>query len=84
MKLKIEKCKVLHVGTVSTHGDTKYFTENNSDEACELAVSHEEKDIGVKITEDLNLHAQCKLAASNRAANRALGTSEKTFKCRYP
>ena len=56
--------------------------ENNSGEACELAVSHEEKDLGVKITEDLKPHAQCKLAASK--ANRALGTLEKTFKCRSP
>ena len=80
MKSNIEKCKVLHAGTVSTRGDTKYFIENNSGEACELAVSHEEKDLGVKITEDLKHHAQFKLAASK--ANRALGSLKKNYKCR--
>ena len=56
--------------------------ENNSGEAFELAVSHGEKDLGVKITEDLKPHAKCKLAASK--AKRAQGTLEKTFKCRSP
>ena len=44
--------------------------ENNSGESFELAVSHEEKDLEVKITEYIKPHAQCKFAASK--ANRAL------------
>ena len=54
--------------------------QNSSGAACELAVSNEEKELGVKITEDLKHRAQSKMAASK--ANRVLGTLEKTFKCR--
>ena len=45
-------------------------------------MTHEGKDLEVKITEDLKPHAQCKLAASK--ASRAIGTLEETFKFRSP
>ena len=70
MAFNVKKCKVMHVGTENPQA--KYTMEGS-----ELSVTTSEKDIGVKVTNDLKPANQCREAAAR--ANSVLGQITRAF-----
>jgi hypothetical protein len=67
MRLNVSKCKVIHLG----RGNQEWNYVMNKQR---LKVVKEEKDLGVTITDDLKVSAQCETAYSK--ANRMLGIQQ--------
>ena len=64
MKFNVAKCKVMHLGRGNA-------CENNVMREGTLGTVHEERDLGVRITNDLKASALCDNVCSR--ANRVLG-----------
>ena len=79
MRFNIAKCKVMHVGikAKSTHS---YTMIDEQGDRKQLSVTTSERDLGVLVTDNLSLSAQCKAAAA--AANWKFGVLEKSFSSR--
>jgi len=73
MHFNVGKCKVMHLGR--SNQEWNYVMNKQR-----LKVVKEEKDLGVTITDDLNVSAQCGAAYSK--ANRMLGLIKRTFNSR--
>ena len=73
MLLNTNKCKVMHLG--NKNPCVKYDLGG-----CALESILEEKDLGILITKDLKVSAQCSRAA--KTANRVLGMIRRIFTCK--
>ena len=73
MLFNTDKCKVMNLG--NKNSCVKYELGGR-----ELESISEEKDLGVLITKDLKISAQCSRAA--KTANRVLGMIRRTFTCK--
>jgi len=65
MTFNMDKCTVMHVGG-RNQPCSEYYMEGHKLEKC-----HEEKDLGVMVSDDLKVESQCNQAFSK--ANRMLG-----------
>ena len=70
MRFNVDKCKVMHLGRGSLRGD---YEMNGG----MLGDVREERDLGVRITDDLKASAQCAYVCSR--ANRVLGMIRRTM-----
>ena len=75
MKFNVDKCKVMHLGRGNSGGD--YVMNGGA-----LGTVSEEKDLGVRITSDLKVSAQCAYVCAR--ANRVLGMISRTMVYRGP
>lgn len=64
MLFNIAKCKVMHVGRGSNKSSYEYTMPDKDGTPCPLEVTHLERDLGVLISDDLKLEAQCRAAAA--------------------
>ena len=65
MVFNTDKCTVMHIGNRNQPGKT-YYMESHKLQEC-----HEEKDLGVLVSDDLKVGSQCNQAFLK--ANRMLG-----------
>jgi len=70
MTLNVNKCKVMHIERKNLQSN--YFMNN-----MELENIHEEKDLGIYVTDDLKWSKQCLHAYTK--ANRTLGMISRTI-----
>ena len=64
MSYSVEKCKVMHIGRLSK--STQVYTMKDSDGIDRaLETTSVERDLGVLVSDDLKLGAQCRAAAAN-------------------
>jgi hypothetical protein len=80
MDFNIAKCKVMHVGNGKNKSSQVYTMTDNNGEARALEVTTVERDLGVLVSDDLKLSAQCAEAAA--VANWKLGVFKKAFASR--
>jgi ribonuclease P/MRP protein subunit RPP40 len=60
MLFNIAKCKVMHVGRCAKKSSHEYTMPDKDGTPCPLEVTHLQLDIGVLISDDLKLEAQCR------------------------
>ena len=78
MGFNLDKCKVMHVGRGAARSTHVYsMTDHTTDETETLQVTHLERDLGVLVSDDLKLAAQCRAAAAK--ANWKFGIFKKAF-----
>jgi hypothetical protein len=82
MGFNIAKCKVMHVGLGSKKSTHDYKMTGSDGQARSLEATTVERDLGVLISDDLKLGAQCSAAAAK--ANWKLGIYKRTFASRDP
>ena len=75
MRFNVDKCKVMHLGRGNLRGD--YEMSGGT-----LGAVREERDLWVRITDDLKASAQCAYACSR--ANRVLGMIRRTIVYKSP
>jgi len=73
MDFNVEKCSIMHLGFRNGHDNFKLGPNL-------LREIHEEKDLGVLVTDDLKVGKQCCKAAND--ANRVLGMIKRNFTCK--
>lgn len=78
MDPNFEKSKVMHVGSApSLDGKRAYVLTRKNSLVAKLAVTSEERDLGIILTPDFKFSAQAALAASK--ANSILAILQRTF-----
>jgi len=76
MTFNMDKCTVMHVGG-HNQPCSEYYMEGHKLEKC-----HEEKDLGVLVSDDLKVESQCNPAFSK--ANRMLGILKRNIVNKTP
>ncbi len=79
MKLNHSKCKVMHIGKYNTCAEYTMIDRETSIK-YKLAVTKSERDLGIKITDDLKWHTHVSTIASK--ANSIPGWFKSAFMCR--
>ena len=64
LRFNIAKCKVMHVGRGVNKSTQDYTMPDEDGIARTLEVTHVERDLGVLVSDDLTLGAQCRAAAA--------------------
>ena len=80
MSYSVEKCKVMHIGRLSKKSAHVYTMKDSEGVDRALETTCVERDLGVLVSDDLKLGAQCRAAAAK--ARWKLGAFKKTFTSR--